>query len=38
MRAMTLPAPGQPLVMADLPQSQPQPHELLLDGRWVPGA
>jgi propanol-preferring alcohol dehydrogenase len=27
---MTLPAPGQPLVMADLPQSQPQPHELLL--------
>jgi propanol-preferring alcohol dehydrogenase len=30
MRAMTLPAPGQPLVMADLPQSQPQPHELLL--------
>jgi propanol-preferring alcohol dehydrogenase len=30
MRAMILPAPGQPLVMADLPQPQPQPHELLL--------
>ncbi|MEY4138147.1 MAG: hypothetical protein RLZZ371_329 [Pseudomonadota bacterium] len=30
MLAMTLPAPGQPLVMSDLPIPQPQAHELLL--------
>lgn len=30
MLAMTLPAPGQPLVMADLPMPQPQPHELVI--------
>lgn len=30
MLAMTLPAPGQSLVMADLPMPQPQPHELVI--------
>ena len=30
MRAMTLPAPGQPLMLAELPMPQPQPHEVLL--------
>lgn len=30
MLAMTLPAPGQPLVMADLPMPEPQAHEVLL--------
>ncbi len=30
MLAMTLPAPGQPLVMSDLPIPQPQAHEVLL--------
>ena len=30
MRAMTLSAPGQPLVMADLPMPQPQAHEVVI--------
>lgn len=30
MLAMTLPAPGQPLVMADLPMPQPQAHEVVI--------
>ena len=30
MLAMTLPAPGQPLILAELPTPQPQAHEVLL--------
>jgi alcohol dehydrogenase, propanol-preferring len=30
MRAMTLPAPGQPLVMAELPMPQPQANDVVL--------